>query len=64
MSIDYELLLAKYIEHVGAEEGTTFIQRLYPNDQGVYEGTSRRVGFTAEEVEALRAASAHVWVTP
>jgi hypothetical protein len=54
MSVDYKLLLAKYIEHVGAEEGTTFIGRLYRSDGGMFEGYSERVKFTEEEVAALR----------
>lgn len=53
MTINYELLLAKYIEHVGAEEGCTFISRLYLNKHCVYEGMSDRVTFSKEEVEAL-----------
>ena len=64
MSIDYQLLLAKYIEHVGSEEGIDFINRLSRRADGQFEGQSNKVEFSAEEVEALRAASAHVWVTP
>lgn len=51
--IDYKTLLAKYIEHVGAEEGCTFIGRLYRKDNGQYEGMSCKIVFNAEEVKAL-----------
>lgn len=57
MSINYELLLAKYIEHVGAEEGCTFISRLYLNKHCIYEGMSDRVSFSKEEVDALKECS-------
>lgn len=53
-AIDYKLLLAKYIEHVGAEEGVTFISRLAQNDEGMFKGQSDKVKFTRGEVEALQ----------
>ena len=55
--IDYRTLLAKYIEHVGAEEGCTFISRLYLNKNCIYEGMSDRVTFSKDEVEALEECS-------
>jgi hypothetical protein len=61
MSIDYKLLLAKYIEHVGAEEGSDLIGCLYKAKTGNYEGMSLKVDFTPEEHEALKSASAHIW---
>lgn len=57
MTINYELLLAKYIEHVGAEEGCIFVSRLYLNKQGTYEGMSDNVSFSKEEVKALEECS-------
>lgn len=47
MTIDYRDLLAKYIDHVGEEEGTTFL--VYPRDR-----------FTTEELAALREIEAEV----
>lgn len=51
-SVDYRLLLAKYIEHVGMEEGVTFISRLKPED-GVYRSDRHSTEFSAEEYAAL-----------
>lgn len=52
-AVDYELLLTKYIEHVGAEEGITFIGRLYKQASGQYEGYSDKISFSADEFDAL-----------
>lgn len=52
-TVNYPLLLAKYIEHVGAEEGNTFIGRLWEQAESSFVGTSDRVSFTAEEMAAL-----------
>lgn len=41
--MDYRELLIKYIDHVGNEEGITFIPR-----------TADHCGFTDEEVEELK----------
>ncbi len=54
--VDYKLLLAKYIEHVVMEEGSTFIGSLYRGSNGRWEGMSDRVDFTQEEKEALEVA--------
>ena len=44
--MDYKLLLKKYIDHVGQEEGTTFINRLR-------FGQSSDVDFTDDEILEL-----------
>ena len=54
--IDYELLLSKYIEHVGEEEGVTFISQFLLRD-GYYEGMHSDVKLTIEEYAALKRAS-------
>lgn len=50
--VDYAKLLAKYIEHVGAEEGCDFINRLWLKD-GVYVGYGDKAVFSPKEYEAL-----------
>ncbi len=55
--IDYKLLLAKYIEHVGAEEGCTFTSRLYRASNGTWQGMSDRVEFSQVEKEAIEEAA-------
>jgi len=55
-AVDYKLLLAKYIEHVGAEEGCTFISQLFRGSNGKWQGMSDRCEFDQLEKEALEAA--------
>lgn len=53
MAVDYKLLLAKYIELVGSEEGITFLNRV--RDDGSCEHSS--IQFTGEEMAALNECS-------
>lgn len=54
MSVDYKLLLEKYIGYVAAEEGATFIGRLRRDERGMFKGYSDNVQFSEAEVAALR----------
>lgn len=49
MSVDYKELLAKYISHVGCEEGINFISRI--NEDGSCDYS--KAVFSPEEKEAL-----------
>lgn len=53
MQVDYKILLAKYIEFVGDEEGTTFLSRIGADGHG----ESSKVYFTPAEVAALEECS-------
>lgn len=53
MQVDYKVLLAKYIEFVGDEEGTTFLARIRPDGRG----ESSNVQFSPAEVRALEECS-------
>ena len=58
--VDYKLLLAKYIEHVGAEEGTDFTDRFYRASNGTWQGASARIEFNQLEKEAIDDAAARL----
>lgn len=49
--VDYRFLLTKYIDHVGHEEGITFVSRFYEED-GVFHGGGDQT-LTADEMKAL-----------
>lgn len=48
--VDYVALLAKYVEHVGEEEGIDFIDLIDSNGRGYHSN----VQFTPAELEALK----------
>lgn len=56
-AVDYKLLLAKYIEHINAEEGSDSINCLYRNSSDGWDGMSDKVTFSQLEKEALDEAS-------
>ena len=51
--IDYRALLAKYIAHVGHEEGHDYIQEANPDDALGPRNPRNPVRFTRAEYEAL-----------
>jgi hypothetical protein len=62
---DYELLLKKYINHVGASEGVTFIKWATAGPCGT--GHRRELDFTEEDIEALKKAEEDadkMWQSP